>query len=289
MALDAGVLSQRALRGLKTYQYQAGGYTWLDDAHQPFWNCEPLAVSRRAFSVSASHHKQTGTRWACFQPTHWRPSRALHLACAVCVSRLPMWLAPNLITLAGTLAIVAAYALNVYYNPSFTGEQPACSHTTSQASAHNAPSLRGGRARRLPPHAPPRRGAGPEPHTPRRAAPQACLRRAAPARVCIVAVSRGGAGVGVRGDLRVGGHLCQPGLHGREAGAAHGQQLAAGAAVRPRLRRAGAAHDAGQHRLLAGRGLWVEDGGGMPRGECACVLRQGVWGAGGRWRRDASG
>jgi len=35
-----GYLTPRALRGLKQYKYKAGGYTWLDDAHQPFWNGE---------------------------------------------------------------------------------------------------------------------------------------------------------------------------------------------------------------------------------------------------------
>ena len=35
-----GYLTPRALCGLKQYKYKAGGYTWLDDAHQPFWNGE---------------------------------------------------------------------------------------------------------------------------------------------------------------------------------------------------------------------------------------------------------
>ena len=35
-----GYLTPRALRGLKQYKYKAGGYTWLDDVHQPFWNGE---------------------------------------------------------------------------------------------------------------------------------------------------------------------------------------------------------------------------------------------------------
>lgn len=34
------MLSQRALEGLRRYVYKPGGYTWLDHAHQPFWNCE---------------------------------------------------------------------------------------------------------------------------------------------------------------------------------------------------------------------------------------------------------
>lgn len=35
-----GPLTPRALRGLKAYVYKATGYTWLDDVHTPFWNCE---------------------------------------------------------------------------------------------------------------------------------------------------------------------------------------------------------------------------------------------------------
>jgi hypothetical protein len=38
------------------------------------------------------------------------------------VDRLPMWLAPNLITLVASACIFAAYALNVAYLPDFTGE-----------------------------------------------------------------------------------------------------------------------------------------------------------------------
>lgn len=39
-----GYLSPRALQGLKEYQYKPAGYTWLDDAHQPFWNGECSTV-----------------------------------------------------------------------------------------------------------------------------------------------------------------------------------------------------------------------------------------------------
>lgn len=31
-------ITPRGLKGLKQYQYKPGGYTWLDDWHQPFWN-----------------------------------------------------------------------------------------------------------------------------------------------------------------------------------------------------------------------------------------------------------
>ena len=42
-------LSTRALRGLQQYQYKSGGYTIVDQWHQPFWNggaaCLYTAVS----------------------------------------------------------------------------------------------------------------------------------------------------------------------------------------------------------------------------------------------------
>ena len=34
-----GYLSKQALSGLKHYAYKPGGYTILDNWHQPFWNC----------------------------------------------------------------------------------------------------------------------------------------------------------------------------------------------------------------------------------------------------------
>lgn len=74
------VLSTRALEGLRAYKYKPGGYTWLDHAHQPFWN------------------------WLTEQ--------------------LPMWLAPNLITLTGLIWLFAAYAGMWYYAPEFLGPAP---------------------------------------------------------------------------------------------------------------------------------------------------------------------
>lgn len=38
-------------------------------------------------------------------------------------TKLPKWLAPNLITLTGTMALVAAYFVSMYYTPDFEGEQ----------------------------------------------------------------------------------------------------------------------------------------------------------------------
>jgi hypothetical protein len=37
-------LSQRALEGLKAYEYKPAGYTYLDKIHAPFYNCEITAV-----------------------------------------------------------------------------------------------------------------------------------------------------------------------------------------------------------------------------------------------------
>lgn len=37
---DKPYLSRRALEGLKQYQYKPAGYTFLDNWHQPIWNCE---------------------------------------------------------------------------------------------------------------------------------------------------------------------------------------------------------------------------------------------------------
>ena len=37
-------------------------------------------------------------------------------------SKLPKWLAPNLITLTGTFALVASYLAAAYYAPDFDGE-----------------------------------------------------------------------------------------------------------------------------------------------------------------------
>lgn len=76
----APYLSERALQGLKQYKYKPGGYTWLDDVHNPYWN---------SFT-----------------------------------ELLPLWLAPNLITLLGLLSLVIAYYLNAVYVPTLTGSGP---------------------------------------------------------------------------------------------------------------------------------------------------------------------
>ena len=39
------------------------------------------------------------------------------------MERLPLWLAPNLITLTGTMGLVVAYCVAMYYTPDFEGEE----------------------------------------------------------------------------------------------------------------------------------------------------------------------
>ena len=51
-------LSERALIGLKHYQYHSGGTTLLDDIHQPFWNCE----SRTTHSAKQAQDPASGRR-----------------------------------------------------------------------------------------------------------------------------------------------------------------------------------------------------------------------------------
>ncbi|GMH39591.1 hypothetical protein BSKO_07489 [Bryopsis sp. KO-2023] len=78
-------LSDAALQGLKEYTYKPGGYTWLDNLHNPLWNYT--------------------------------------------TSKLPMWLAPNLITLSGLLGVVFAHMLTVIYLPDFEGRAPSWAYT----------------------------------------------------------------------------------------------------------------------------------------------------------------
>ncbi|KAL3137923.1 hypothetical protein ABBQ38_005170 [Trebouxia sp. C0009 RCD-2024] len=73
-------LSDRALQGLKQYQYKSGGYTLLDNFHTPIWNG--------------------------------------------IVELLPLWLAPNLITLIGVSALVVAYVVTLFYLPGLAGSGP---------------------------------------------------------------------------------------------------------------------------------------------------------------------
>ncbi len=100
-------LSPRALQGLKQYQYKSGGYTLLDDIHQPFWNGDQLPIldchARSKYAVSSG-------RTYCYC-----------LLCAGIVNLLPVWLAPNLITLIGIFALVVAYVITLFYLPGIAG------------------------------------------------------------------------------------------------------------------------------------------------------------------------
>lgn len=53
-----GPLSSRALVGIARYKYKAGGYTWLDDAHNGVWECEWLTLQLHVsiHVVLASRH-----------------------------------------------------------------------------------------------------------------------------------------------------------------------------------------------------------------------------------------
>lgn len=46
--------------------------------------------------------------------------------------QLPLWLAPNLITLMGTMALVASYLTSAYYTPDFVGEAAAAAAAAMQ-------------------------------------------------------------------------------------------------------------------------------------------------------------
>ena len=100
-------LSPRALQGLKQYQYKSGGYTLLDDIHQPFWNGEQLPMlgchARSEYAVCSGR--------TCH---YW-------LLCTGIVNVLPLWLAPNLITLIGIFALVVAYVTTLFYLPGIAG------------------------------------------------------------------------------------------------------------------------------------------------------------------------
>ena len=140
-----GYLTPRALRGLKQYKYKAGGYTWLDDAHQPFWNGEREIKGEESrvfssfgppnstfFSPFLSPPYSTSTS-PCFPLSHSSSSHAFsppphphqlklrthhnetHSDKKGCVARLPHWLAPNLITLSGLVLLVAAYLATVVH------------------------------------------------------------------------------------------------------------------------------------------------------------------------------
>ena len=118
-------LSRRALQGLKAYKYKPAGYTKLDELHTPFWNCELGSVG----AGQAGSARAIGGRaamavflWRRRPPQNPRQTTAIaRPRHAGCVERLPLWLAPNLITLTGTMGLIIAYCVSMYYTPDFDG------------------------------------------------------------------------------------------------------------------------------------------------------------------------
>lgn len=115
-------LSTRALEGLKRYQYKPSGYTFLDHVHAPFWNCEcgqcwqPPGNGVRGLMEPTRGHQGLSSRARMAPHPRLMPGAA-----AGSVELLPLWLAPNLITLLGTMWLVLAYGINAYYSPDFEG------------------------------------------------------------------------------------------------------------------------------------------------------------------------
>ena len=56
------ILSARALDGLKSYQYKSGGYTILDDLHNPMWNCEEMTHTCARTHAHTDTHTHTHTQ-----------------------------------------------------------------------------------------------------------------------------------------------------------------------------------------------------------------------------------
>lgn len=100
-------LTPRALQGLKNYQYKSGGYTWLDEIHTPIWN----GISHIRFHSICRHQTSDADDRRC-QLSRW---------CAGVVNYLPVWLAPNLITLIGIFGLVIAYLVTLYHLPGLAG------------------------------------------------------------------------------------------------------------------------------------------------------------------------
>lgn len=103
-------LSPRALKGLKQYQYKSGGYTLLDGFHTPIWNGKSSQTCL-LLGLSSLH--------PCAPSL---PSRFTGV-----VELLPLWLAPNLITLIGVSALVLAYVVTLSYLPGLAGIAIDCS------------------------------------------------------------------------------------------------------------------------------------------------------------------
>jgi hypothetical protein len=103
-----GYLSDRALNGLKAYEYKSGGYTALDNLHRPWLDCKHQGCCPSICCISAALVTQM-------------PDCCCASGAAGCVKFLPTWLAPNLITLTGTMALILSYMVSGYYAPDFEG------------------------------------------------------------------------------------------------------------------------------------------------------------------------
>jgi hypothetical protein len=51
--MGCSYLSDRALEGLRSYEYKPAGYTILDKLHTPFWNGESLIERSPRFARAA--------------------------------------------------------------------------------------------------------------------------------------------------------------------------------------------------------------------------------------------
>jgi hypothetical protein len=113
-------MSKRALDGLKAYQYKPSGYTILDKWHAPGLNCACRLGTAHAGGVCVCVHMQL-TVCVGLIPQHGN-GRCCCCGCtAGATTKLPLWLAPNLITLIGTMLLVASYLLSAHYTPDFEG------------------------------------------------------------------------------------------------------------------------------------------------------------------------
>ena len=81
-------LSQRALEGLKAYEYKPAGYTYLDKLHAPFYNCERTpSICRQSSAIGGASRKQGC--WVLRRGGRGRrqPAGACALRCAVLLRR----------------------------------------------------------------------------------------------------------------------------------------------------------------------------------------------------------
>lgn len=75
-----GFITRKGRQGLLNYKYHSGGYSWLDNKMNPYWE--------------------------------------------TCVNFLPNWMAPNMVTFVGFLAMVSCYCIMLAYDANFNGDIP---------------------------------------------------------------------------------------------------------------------------------------------------------------------